>query len=66
MTRGEKPNELGNSWLSAKSILVERNEKVYLGVELFLGKGGPKPYRVQENYEYQLHVVADRPMVLRS
>lgn len=37
MTRGEKPNELGNSWLSAKSILVERNEKGVLGGRALFG-----------------------------
>ena len=66
MLRGEKPIELGNSWLSAKSILVEHSKHMYLGVELFLGKGGPKPYQAQEIYEYQLHCAIDRHMVLRS
>ncbi len=51
MTRGEKPIELGNSWFSAKSIEVERIlEKE--GVEHSLGKGGPKPYRIQGNSKY--------------
>lgn len=48
MTRGEKPNEPGDSWFSAKSIEVERIPKVTSRskkeVEHSLGDGGPKPY----------------------
>ena len=51
----EKPIELGNSWFSAKSIEVERKWQPW-GVELSMGKGGPKLYRSQGNCEYsRLH-----------
>ena len=44
LARGEKPNELGDSWFSAKSIEVGRagNEKTGMakGVEYSMGEGG--------------------------
>ena len=43
MARGERLIKLENSWFSAKSIEVERIEKIKR-VENSMGKGGPKPY----------------------
>jgi hypothetical protein len=54
VARGEKPIELRDSWFFAKSIEVERYSKER-GVEHCMGKGGPKPYRLQGNSEYPFH-----------
>ena len=43
MARGERPIKLGDSWFSAKSILVEGSLKIFRGrVQDELG--GPKTY----------------------
>jgi hypothetical protein len=54
VARGEKPIELRDSWFFAKSIEVERYS-IKRGVEHCMGKGGPKPYRLQGNSEYPFY-----------
>ena len=59
VARGEKPIELRDSWFFAKSIEVERYS-IKRGVEHCMGKGGPKPYRLQGNSEYPLFLENSR------
>ena len=52
MVGGERPIKLGDSWFSAKSILVERFLFYFWGRAL-IKLGGVKSYQIFRNSEYE-------------